>query len=236
MKTDKVDTHIIAKTLMLQDFYRLFTLVNIDIIELKQLGHSRQKTLKQCTRLKIQLVSYVDQSFHELQYFFKSDLHQKSVDALLKVVLVAKVVVCIHLTHLANLLNKASHGRLKKDIAKEVRVLSQKSIGHLGSALAIQITHSVNQIELLDSKLAKIEAEMTKIMRFHDPVILTIPGMSYINGGMILGRLMIFTVSLALQNCLHLLVRILPFTSLVILKHVIPECQREVPKYFDIHL
>ena len=75
-KTDKVDTFVIAKTLMMQDSLRFMTLDDLDYIELKELGRFRQKLVKQRTRLKIQLTSYVDQVFPELQYFFKSGLHQ----------------------------------------------------------------------------------------------------------------------------------------------------------------
>lgn len=77
-KTDKVDTFVIAKTLMMQDSLRFFTLKDLDYIELKELGRFRQKTVKQRTRLKIQLTSYIDQVFPELQYFFKSGVHQNS--------------------------------------------------------------------------------------------------------------------------------------------------------------
>ena len=38
---------------------------------------------------------------------------------------------------------------------------------------------------LLYTSLDKIEAEMTDIMKFNDSVIMTIPGIGYINGGMI---------------------------------------------------
>lgn len=40
MKTDKVYTFVIAKTLMMQDSPRFFTLVNLDYIESKELGDS----------------------------------------------------------------------------------------------------------------------------------------------------------------------------------------------------
>ena len=96
--------------------------------------------IKQRTRLKIQLTAHVDEVFPELQYFFKSGLHQKSV-------------------------------------------------GTSDSALSIQITHSIAQIELLDSQLNKIEEEMTDIMKFNESVIMIIPGIGYINGGMILGEI-----------------------------------------------
>jgi len=188
-KTDKVDTYIIAKTLMLQNSFRFITFYDLDIMDLKTLGRFRQKTIKQRTRLKIQLTSYVDQVFPELQYFFKSGLHQKSVYALLKEAPAPRDIASMHMTHLAHLLEVSSHGHFKKDDAKELRVLTQKSVGNSDSTVSIQITHAISQIELLDSQLKRIEAEMTDIMKFNDSVIMTIPGIGYINGGMILGEI-----------------------------------------------
>lgn len=188
-KTDKVDTYIIAKTLMMQDSYRFVTFYDLDLMDLKTLGRFRQKTIKQRTRLKIQLTSYVDQVFPELQYFFKSGLHQKSVYALLKEAPTPEAIASMHMTHLAHLLEVSSHGHFTKEMAKELRVLAQKSVGASDSALSIQITHSIAQIELLDSQLKQVEAEMTDIMKFNDSVLMTIPGIGYINGGMILGEI-----------------------------------------------
>ena len=188
-KTDKVDTYLIAKTLMMQDSYRFVTFYDLDLMDLKTLGRFRQKTVKQRTRLKIQLTSYVDQVFPELQYFFKSGLHQKSVYALLKEAPTPEAIASMHMTHLAHLLEVSSHGHFTKEMAKELRVLAQKSVGASDSALSIQITHSIAQIELLDSQLKQVEAEMTDIMKFNDSVLMTIPGIGSINGGMILGEI-----------------------------------------------
>jgi len=188
-KTDKVDTYIIAKTLMMQDSFRFVSYYDLDLMDLKTLGRFRQKTIKQRTRLKIQLTSYVDQVFPELQYFFKSGLHQKSVYALLKEAPTPHDIASMHMTHLAHLLEVSSHGHFNKEEAKELRVLAQKSVGTSDSALSIQITHSIAQIELLDSQLDRVESEMTDIMKFNDSVIMTIPGIGYINGGMILGEI-----------------------------------------------
>ena len=188
-KTDKVDTFVIAKTLMMQQTHRFVSFYDLDLMDLKALGRFRQKTIKQRTRLKIQLTSYVDQVFPELQYFFKSGLHQKSVYALLKEAPSPKLIASMHMTHLAHLLEVTSHGHFKKEQAKELRVLAQKSVGADDTALSLQITHTISQIELLDSQLQRVEAEMTEIMKFHDSVIMTIPGIGYINGGMILGEI-----------------------------------------------
>ena len=188
-KTDKVDTYIIAKTLMMQDSLRFISYYDLDLMDLKTLGRFRQKTIKQRTRLKIQLTSYVDQVFPELQYFFKSGLHQHAVYALLKEAPTPQDIASMHMTHLASLLKVNSHGHFKKEQAQELRVLAQKSIGTSDSALSIQITHSIAQIELLDSQLDRVESEMADIMKFNDSVIMTIPGIGYINGGMILGEI-----------------------------------------------
>lgn len=185
-KTDKVDTYIIAKTLMMQVSYRFYTFYDLDLMDLKAMRRFYQKTIKQRTRLKIQLTAYVDEVFPELQYFLKSGLHQKSVYALLKEAPTPETIASMHMTHLASLLMKNSHVHFTREQAKELRVLAQKSVGTSDSALSIQITHSIAQIELLDSQLNKIEEEMTDIMKFNDSVIMTIPSIGYINGGMIL--------------------------------------------------
>lgn len=188
-KTDKVDAIVIAETLMMQKNRRFVTFFDLDLMDLKTLGRFRQKSMKQRTRLKIQLTSYVDLVFPELQYFFKSGLHQKSVYALLKEAPSPKAIASMHMTHLSYLLRSTSHGHFDKETARQLRVLAQKSVGNSDSTVSIQITQTISQIELLDSQICKVEAEMTEIMEFNDSVIMTIPGIGYINGGMILGEI-----------------------------------------------
>ena len=187
-KTDKVDTFTICKVLMMQP-HRFVSLLDLGILQLKNLGRFRQKTVKQRTRLKIQLTSYVDLVFPELQYFFKSGIHNKGCYALLKEAPSPDSIASMHLTHLKHLLSSNSHGRFKKDTAVELRVLAQKSVGSSDNSLSIQITQSIELIELLDRQLEQIESEMKDIVSSLDSVIMTIPGIGYINGGMILGEI-----------------------------------------------
>lgn len=155
-KTDKVNTFVIAKTLMMQDSLRFITLKDLVHIELKEVSRFCQKTVKQRTRLKIQLTSYIDYIFPELQYFFKSGVHQNSVYALLKEAPTPNDVNSMHMTHLTHLLQEASHGHFGKDKARELRVPAQKSVGD--RSLSIQITQTIEQIKLLDRQL------------FHNPI------------------------------------------------------------------
>lgn len=187
-KTDKVDTYIIARTLMMNP-HPLFTTYDLDLMHLKNFGRFRQKLIKQRTRTKIQLTSYVDQSFPELQYFFKSGVLINTCYCLLKEAPSPNAITSMHLTHLTHLLEKASHGHFGKDTANALRILAQKSVGSSDSSISIQITQSIEQIELLDSQVDKVESEMKAIMLSLDSVIMTIPGIGYINGGMILGEI-----------------------------------------------
>jgi len=187
-KTDKVDTFIITKALMINE-YRFVTLQDLGLMQLKNLGRFRQKTVKQRTRLKIQLTSYVDQVFPEIQYFFKPGIHHKGCYALLKEAPSPELVTSMHLTHLTHLLKSNSKGHFKKETAVELRVLAQKSVGNGDKSLSIQITHCIEQIELLNAQLANVESEMEDIVSSLDSVIMTTPGIGAINGGMILGEI-----------------------------------------------
>lgn len=106
-KTNKVGTFIICQALMLQKSYRFVSFDDLDLMVLKSLGRFRQKSTKQRTRLKFQLKAYLDQTFPELQYFFKSGLHQKGVYALLREAPTARDIASMHLTHLTHLLDIA---------------------------------------------------------------------------------------------------------------------------------
>lgn len=186
-KTDKVDALLVAKTLILSNF-RLVSNQDIELLKLKDLCRFRQKLIKARTTVKIQLTTYVDQIFPELQYFFKSGLHHKACYALLKEASLPEDIASMHLTHLASLLNKASHGHFKKNKAQELRVLAQKSVGTGNKTISIQITQSISQVELYDRQLEEIHAEIEKTMMSLNSVIMSIPGIGYLNGAMILGE------------------------------------------------
>ena len=187
-KTDKVDTYLIAKELML-NHHRFVCDFDIEVMKLKQLCRFRQKLLKARTRVKIQLTSYVDQLFPELQYFFKSGIHHKGCYALLKECAAPDDIASMHLTHLTSILCKASHGHFKKDKAQQLRVLAKKSVGTGNQSISIQITQSLEQIELYDRQESEVLAEIESIMKSIGSVIMTIPGIGYLNGAMILGEI-----------------------------------------------
>ena len=187
-KTDKVDTFIIIKSLIVND-YRLFTKRDIDSLRLKSLCRFRDKTKKSKARLKIQLTTYVDILFPELQYFFKSGLHINTCYELLKKHSLPDEIAALHLTYLGNLLHKASHGRFGKEEAISLKSLARSSVGTGSTSASLQITQTISHIELLKKQIADLDEAIKTIMLEMDSIILTIPGIGFLNGAMILGEI-----------------------------------------------
>lgn len=187
-KTDSVDTYLIIKALTL-NHYRLFSERDFDSLQLKNLCRFRQKLMKARTKVKIQLVTYVDLLFPELQYFFKSGIHGKACYALLKEQPNPDRIAKMHLTRLTNLLSKSSHGHFNQSNAVRLKELASQSVGIKNSTLSLQIFQSIQQIEMYTEQLAEVESSINEIMDKMDSVIKTIPGIGSLNGAMIIGEI-----------------------------------------------
>lgn len=187
-KTDSVDTYLIIKALSL-NHYRLFTERDYNSLQLKNLCRFRQKLMKAKTKVKIQLVTYVDLLFPELQYFFKSGIHGKACYELLKVQPNPDRIAKMHLTRLTNLLSKSSKGHFKQSHAVQLKKLASQSVGIKNDTLSLQILQSIQQIEMYSQQISEIEATIHEVMERMDSVIKTIPGIGTLNGSMILGEI-----------------------------------------------
>ena len=187
-KTDKVDSLLICKTLAVNAF-RLYTENDIKTMKLKSLCRFRQNLKKSKARLKIQLTSYVDIIFPELQFFFKSGLHIKSCYELLKVYSSPDDIAALHLTKLSNILSNASRGRFGKQDAESLKSLAKSSVGVKNTYISIQITQTIAQIELIESQINELETVIEKAVDELDSVIMTVPGIGKLNGAMILGEI-----------------------------------------------
>ncbi len=145
-----------------------------------------------------------------------------------------KNIASLHLTHLFNNLVKSSHGNFMKDMARELRGLAQRSVGLHDSSISIQITQSIAQIELLDSQLFETELEIANLVTCLHSVLITIPGIGTVIGGMILAKSVISTGSQRQENCLHLPGWIQPYISLKTFRPKDPVCPSEGHVYFGI--
>ena len=185
-KTDKIDSFIIAKSLMFNGYQTLEKL-DIDHLKLKSLAKTRRKLLKQQTTAKIQLVAYVDQIFPELAKFFKNNLHIKTVQELLLHYSSPSKVSQVHLTKLSNLLVNASHGRYSKEDAKRLKALASNSVGLDDPILEMQIQMTIQQIRMFSEQIKEVEKQSKEILDKINSVITSIPGISINAATAILG-------------------------------------------------
>ena len=177
-KNDKVDTFIIIKSLTLNN-YNLVTTRDINNIKLKGLSRSRHNLIVMRSRSKIQLASFIDQLFPELNKFFKGNLHLNVSYQLLKEYSSPKVISSLHLTKLSNILHDNSHGRYNKQDAIRLRELAKNSVGIDNPTLSLQIKQAILQIELYTEQIEEVEKLSKQILDEMDSKLLTIPGMSY---------------------------------------------------------
>jgi transposase len=184
-----VDTYLIIKCLIFNN-NRLVSHRDLDILKLKNLCRFRQNLIKVRTKTKVQLVSCVDRLFPEFQYFFKSGMHINTSYTLLKTHSNPEDITKLHLTYLTNLLKKASHGHFNKDTATRFKSLAKISVGTTNnSTLSIQIEQSIAHIELLTDQINTLEKTIISIIESTNSHIMSIPGIGFLNGAMILGEI-----------------------------------------------
>ena len=187
-KNDKVDSLLIAQALIVLP-HRLYNKADVDSLKLKTLCRYLQNLKKSIARLKIQLVSYVDLTFPELQRFFKSGLHIKTCYDLLEKYSSPDAIAALSQTKLTNLLKSSSRGRFGSEDAKALKSLAKASVGVKNTLLSIQTAQTIQQIQLLEQQKKELKAAITQLVKELNPVILTVPGIGPVNAAMILGEI-----------------------------------------------
>ena len=187
-KTDKVDAHTIATMLMSDVNLKSYSDTSYHNEELKSLTRYRFDKVKERAKLKSSVSRLVCILFPELEKLVPT-LHMASVYALLSEFPGASFVALSHLTRLANLLSESSKGRYGKDTAIMFREAAKASIGSHMPAKSLELKHTIKLIRELDAEIEEIETEIKTIMDEINSPILTIPGISYRMGAMILAEI-----------------------------------------------
>ena len=156
--------------------------------DLKSLTRYRFGKVQERAKLKSSVARLVNILFPELEKLVPT-LHMASVYALLKELPGASHVAACHLTRLKNLLETSSRGRYGRGKAIEMRSTAQASIGSVMPAKSLELRHTINLIEVLTEEIDEIELSIKKIMDKCNSPIMTIPGISYRMGAMILAEI-----------------------------------------------
>ena len=187
-KTDKVDAHTIATMLLSDVNLKSYSNTLYHNEELKSLTRYRFDKVNERAKLKISIARLINILFPELEKLV-STLHMASVYELLSQYPSAKQIASAHLTKLTNLLSNASKGRYSKEKAEEIRNAARSSIGSDMPAKSLELKHTIKLIKELDAEIEEIEFHIEIIMDEINSPILTIPGISYRMGAMIIAEI-----------------------------------------------
>lgn len=187
-KTDKVDAHTIATMLMSDVNLKSYSDISYHNEELKSLTRYRFDKVKERAKLKTSISRLVTILFPELEKLVPT-LHMVSVYALLSEYPGAALIADVHLTRLTNLLEGASRGRYSKDTAIIFREAARTSIGSIMPAKSLELKHTIRLIKELDYEIIEIESKIKLIMDEINSPVLSIPGISYRMGAMIIAEI-----------------------------------------------
>ena len=187
-KTDKVDARTIASMLMSDVNLKSYSDTSYHNEELKSLTRYRFDKVKQRAKLKSSVSRLVCILFPELEKLVPT-LHMASVYAMLSEFPGATQVANAHLTRFTNLLSKVSKGRYGKETAIAFRNAARTSIGSNMPAKSLELKHTIKLIQELTSEIDEIENEIKLIMDEINSPILSIPGINYRMGAMIIAEI-----------------------------------------------
>ena len=187
-KTDKVDARTIAFMMMSRVNLQSYSDTSYHNEELKSLTRYRFDKVKERAKLKTSVSRLVNILFPELEKLVPT-LHMVSVYTLLLELPSCSQIASCHLTHLTKLLETASKGRYSKEKSIEIRNAAKHSIGSNMPAKSLELKHTIKLIQELDAEIEEIENEIKTIMDEINSPILSIPGINYRMGAMIIAEI-----------------------------------------------
>lgn len=187
-KTDRVDARCIAAMMMSGIVLKPYTDTLYQNEELKSLTRYRFDKVSERAQLKQSVLRLVTILFPELEKLVPT-LHMVSIYSLLCECPGAIQIASTHLTRLTKLLQTASRGHYGRDKAIEIRNAARNSIGSVMPAKSLELKHTICLIRDYDAQIDEVEREIKRIMDKLDSPILTIPGISYGMGAMILAEI-----------------------------------------------
>lgn len=187
-KTDKIDSRTIALMLMSDVDLKPYSMTSYHNEELKSLTRYRFTKVQERAKLKTSISRLVNILFPELEKLVPT-LHMNSIYALLKEFPGASHIADAHLTRLTHLLSDASRKHYGREKAIEIRESARASIGSVMPAKSMELTHTIELIKIFDDEISEIEEQIQLIMDKINSPIMTIPGISYRMGAMIIAEI-----------------------------------------------
>lgn len=189
VKTDLIDCVLIAETLRCGDF-EPSKLGDEAMVELRQLTRLHQELKESVADLKRQVIVALDQVFPEYDAIFSNTFGESS-KAFLRRCPTPDECLAIRVDSLAKTLERASHGKLGREKADEIKSAARSSCGVsiAASAFSFQIKLLIDQIDFIEGQVSEVEARIRAGIEEVEPLILTIPGIGYTLGAQIVSEI-----------------------------------------------
>lgn len=186
-KTDKVAAALIAQMLLSTENPN-YVPNEPDIADLKALIRHRSRLKSIRSRLRVSISRLVTVLFPELPEAVWS-VHQASAYAMFLSFPTAKDISDCHLTRFANLLAVASRNKYGKDKATQIKTLATKSVGSNSRVIGFELQQTIRLVENVSAELKILDKEIKTVMHRINSPILSIPGISYNLGSIILSEI-----------------------------------------------
>ena len=190
VKNDRVDAGLIAETLRIGQ-YDPTRLATDEVQSLRSLTRYRQSLKAELAEVKTQCLCLLDSYFPELPGAF-SDVFGAAGRAVLSRSPLPSELARRRTDSLQRDISEAARGSRRMDgKAAELRALAKGSVGiRLGEAAAsMQVRSLVRQMDFLDAECAKFDALIRELLERVEPLVLTIPGVSYATGAQIVAEI-----------------------------------------------
>lgn len=186
-KTDKCDAKVIA-TMLFSDESKSYSPLSYQIQELKSLTRHRYRMIGYRSKLKLSVTRLIDIIFPELPDFVWS-IHQSSSYQLLPELPSPEAIKTCHLTHLTNILSKASRGKYGREKAIQLRSLATNSVGSSNRSLTFELQQTIRLIQSVQAEINALDKQIKLVVDELNTPILTIPGIGYTIAAIILAEI-----------------------------------------------
>lgn len=188
-KNDSKDSYIIAQIMRFGE-YSATSLSEENIVALRQLSRYRLALVDACGDCKRRVIALLDQVFPEYEKLFSDTFGNSSTELLLNCP-TPEDMLSISTRKLTNILNKASHGRLGREKAEELKAAAKNTFGiaFAKDAFSFQIKQLMQQIVFLENQLSELEEQISNLLHETNQYITTITGIGDVLGAIIVSEI-----------------------------------------------
>lgn len=191
-KTDDLDCELIAKVIKF-GVGKETQLPEENLFALKQLARFRWDLVQRLSSSKLKTMSVLDTVFPEYETVFKK-LFGKTSQVILSEYTTPDEIAALDIEKLTAVLEGASRKKFRREKAEKLQQTARETFGlKFGiDAFSLELTLLLSQIHHLEKQQAIIEKKITEHVKKQKTQLLTIPGISYVTAGTILGETVSF--------------------------------------------